>query len=133
MASFARCRVVYLVVHEGAEVSDAELVSFATPQMKRDLGALSIKRVASLPMSRPASSARLSQPKKVSAAGVTMSDIYRGMWPFVAIQMLDLVLCIASHFRTAVERPDRSYHITWTRYVGAGLVWALRRLFEFGG
>jgi tripartite ATP-independent transporter DctM subunit len=28
-------------------------------------------------------------------AGVTMSDVYRGMYPFVAIQLLGLVLCIA--------------------------------------
>ena len=28
-------------------------------------------------------------------AGVTMSDVYRGMWPFVAIQILGLVLCLA--------------------------------------
>jgi tripartite ATP-independent transporter DctM subunit len=28
-------------------------------------------------------------------AGVTMSDVYRGMWPFVAIQILGLLLCIA--------------------------------------
>jgi tripartite ATP-independent transporter DctM subunit len=26
--------------------------------------------------------------------GVTMSDVYRGMWPFVAIQIVGLVLCI---------------------------------------
>ena len=28
-------------------------------------------------------------------AGVTMSDVYRGMWPFVAIQILGLLLCLA--------------------------------------
>jgi tripartite ATP-independent transporter DctM subunit len=28
-------------------------------------------------------------------AGVTMSDVYRGMWPFVAIQILGLMLCLA--------------------------------------
>ena len=28
-------------------------------------------------------------------AGVTMSDVYRGMYPFVAIQVLGLLLCIA--------------------------------------
>ena len=28
-------------------------------------------------------------------AGVTMSDVYRGMWPFVAIQILGLILCLA--------------------------------------
>ena len=28
-------------------------------------------------------------------AGVTMSDVYRGMWPFVAIQIVGLVLCMA--------------------------------------
>jgi tripartite ATP-independent transporter DctM subunit len=28
-------------------------------------------------------------------AGVTMSDVYRGMYPFVALQVLGLVLCIA--------------------------------------
>ncbi|HEX6692908.1 MAG TPA: TRAP transporter large permease subunit, partial [Burkholderiales bacterium] len=27
--------------------------------------------------------------------GITMSDVYRGMWPFVAIQIVGLVLCIA--------------------------------------
>ena len=27
--------------------------------------------------------------------GVTMSDVYRGMWPFVAIQILGLILCLA--------------------------------------
>ena len=27
--------------------------------------------------------------------GVTMSDVYRGMWPFVAIQIVGLVLCLA--------------------------------------
>ncbi len=27
--------------------------------------------------------------------GVTMTDVYRGMYPFVAIQLLGLVLCIA--------------------------------------
>jgi len=24
-----------------------------------------------------------------------MSDVYRGMWPFVAIQILGLILCLA--------------------------------------
>jgi tripartite ATP-independent transporter DctM subunit len=28
-------------------------------------------------------------------AGVTMSDVYRGMWPFVAIQIVGLALCLA--------------------------------------
>jgi tripartite ATP-independent transporter DctM subunit len=28
-------------------------------------------------------------------AGVTMSDVYRGMYPFVAIQVLGLILCVA--------------------------------------
>ena len=28
-------------------------------------------------------------------AGITMSDVYRGMWPFVAIQIVGLILCIA--------------------------------------
>ena len=28
-------------------------------------------------------------------AGVTMGDVYRGMWPFVAIQILGLILCLA--------------------------------------
>jgi TRAP-type mannitol/chloroaromatic compound transport system permease large subunit len=28
-------------------------------------------------------------------AGVTMTDIYRGMYPFIAIQVLGLILCIA--------------------------------------
>lgn len=28
-------------------------------------------------------------------AGVTMSDVYRGMWPFVAIQIIGLMLCLA--------------------------------------
>ncbi len=28
-------------------------------------------------------------------AGVTMTDIYRGMYPFIAIQLLGLMLCIA--------------------------------------
>jgi TRAP-type mannitol/chloroaromatic compound transport system permease large subunit len=28
-------------------------------------------------------------------AGVTMSDVYRGMWPFVAIQIVGLLLCLA--------------------------------------
>ena len=28
-------------------------------------------------------------------AGVTMSDVYRGMWPFVAIQIVGLGLCLA--------------------------------------
>src|SRR5688572_15010576 len=28
-------------------------------------------------------------------AGVTMADVYRGMWPFVAIQILGLLLCLA--------------------------------------
>ena len=28
-------------------------------------------------------------------AGVTMRDVYRGMYPFVAIQILGLLLCIA--------------------------------------
>ena len=27
--------------------------------------------------------------------GVTMSDVYRGMWPFVAIQIVGLFLCLA--------------------------------------
>jgi len=26
---------------------------------------------------------------------VSMSDVYRGMWPFVAIQILGLMLCLA--------------------------------------
>ncbi|HYN65186.1 MAG TPA: TRAP transporter large permease subunit [Candidatus Limnocylindrales bacterium] len=28
-------------------------------------------------------------------AGITMSDVYRGMWPFVAIQLVGLLLCLA--------------------------------------
>jgi len=28
-------------------------------------------------------------------AGITMSDVYRGMWPFVAIQIVGLLLCLA--------------------------------------
>jgi TRAP-type mannitol/chloroaromatic compound transport system permease large subunit len=28
-------------------------------------------------------------------AGVTMGDVYRGMWPFVAIQIVGLFLCLA--------------------------------------
>src|SRR5687767_2046619 len=28
-------------------------------------------------------------------AGITMSDVYRGMWPFVAIQIIGLILCMA--------------------------------------
>jgi tripartite ATP-independent transporter DctM subunit len=27
--------------------------------------------------------------------GISMSDVYRGMWPFVAIQIIGLILCIA--------------------------------------
>jgi len=27
--------------------------------------------------------------------GVTMSDVYRGMYPFIAIQLIGLLLCIA--------------------------------------
>ena len=27
--------------------------------------------------------------------GITMSDVYRGMWPFVAIQIVGLILCLA--------------------------------------
>jgi TRAP-type mannitol/chloroaromatic compound transport system permease large subunit len=27
--------------------------------------------------------------------GITMSDVYRAMWPFVAIQVVGLVLCMA--------------------------------------
>ncbi|HET7671300.1 MAG TPA: TRAP transporter large permease subunit [Burkholderiales bacterium] len=27
--------------------------------------------------------------------GVTMSDVYRGMWPFVALQIVGLILCVA--------------------------------------
>lgn len=42
--------VVYLVMRDGAKVSDSELVSFAAPKVGKDLGALAIKRVPSLPM-----------------------------------------------------------------------------------
>jgi len=27
--------------------------------------------------------------------GISMSDVYRGMWPFVALQVVGLILCIA--------------------------------------
>jgi acyl-CoA synthetase (AMP-forming)/AMP-acid ligase II len=42
--------VVYLVMREGAKVSDAQLISFASPKVGKELAALSINRVASLPM-----------------------------------------------------------------------------------
>jgi acyl-CoA synthetase (AMP-forming)/AMP-acid ligase II len=42
--------VVYLVMREGSRATDAQLISFAAPKVGRNLGALSIKRVASLPM-----------------------------------------------------------------------------------
>ncbi|HUF81389.1 MAG TPA: class I adenylate-forming enzyme family protein [Burkholderiales bacterium] len=42
--------VVYLVMREGAKVSDRELLASAAPKIGRDLGALSIKRVPSLPV-----------------------------------------------------------------------------------
>ena len=42
--------VVYLVMREGAKVNDRELIAFAAPKVGKDLAALSIKRVASLPM-----------------------------------------------------------------------------------
>ena len=32
--------------------------------------------------------------KGTAPPGVTMSDVYRGMYPFVALQLLGLVLCI---------------------------------------
>jgi acyl-CoA synthetase (AMP-forming)/AMP-acid ligase II len=42
--------VVYLVMRESAKASDPELVKFAAARVRRELGALSIKRVPSLPM-----------------------------------------------------------------------------------
>jgi acyl-CoA synthetase (AMP-forming)/AMP-acid ligase II len=42
--------VVYLVMREGARVSDPELVAFAASRVKRTLQALSIRRVPFLPM-----------------------------------------------------------------------------------
>ncbi|MGH8741336.1 MAG: class I adenylate-forming enzyme family protein [Burkholderiales bacterium] len=42
--------VVYLVMRNGAKASDRELVSFAAPKVGKDLAALAIKRVPSLPM-----------------------------------------------------------------------------------
>jgi TRAP-type mannitol/chloroaromatic compound transport system permease large subunit len=32
--------------------------------------------------------------KGTAPPGVTMSDVYRGMYPFVALQLVGLVLCI---------------------------------------
>jgi acyl-CoA synthetase (AMP-forming)/AMP-acid ligase II len=42
--------VVYLVLAESAKASDAELLGTAAQRLGRDLSVLSIKRVASLPM-----------------------------------------------------------------------------------
>ena len=42
--------VVYLIMREGAKVTDRELITFASPKVGKDLAALSIKRVPSLPM-----------------------------------------------------------------------------------
>jgi long-chain acyl-CoA synthetase len=42
--------VVYLVMREGTRVNDRELIAFAAPKVGKDLAALSIKRVPSLPM-----------------------------------------------------------------------------------
>jgi long-chain acyl-CoA synthetase len=42
--------VVYLVMREGGKVNDRELIAFAAPKVGKDLAALSIKRVPSLPM-----------------------------------------------------------------------------------
>ena len=42
--------VVYLVMRDGAKVSDSALVAFATERMKRKLDVLSIRRLASLPI-----------------------------------------------------------------------------------
>ena len=42
--------VVYLIMREGAKVTDRELIAFASPKVGKDLAALSIKRVPSLPM-----------------------------------------------------------------------------------
>jgi acyl-CoA synthetase (AMP-forming)/AMP-acid ligase II len=42
--------VVYVVMRAGATASDSQLIAFAAPRVGKDLGALSIKRVKSLPM-----------------------------------------------------------------------------------
>jgi acyl-coenzyme A synthetase/AMP-(fatty) acid ligase len=42
--------VVYLVMTENSNVSDAELLRVAAPRVGRDLSLLSIRRIASLPM-----------------------------------------------------------------------------------
>ena len=42
-------------------------------------------------------------------AGVTMSDVYRGMWPFVAIQILGLLLCLAFPRSSSGCRARRGY------------------------
>jgi acyl-CoA synthetase (AMP-forming)/AMP-acid ligase II len=42
--------VVYLVMRDGAEAPDSRLIAFAAPKVGKDLNALSIKRVKSLPM-----------------------------------------------------------------------------------
>jgi acyl-coenzyme A synthetase/AMP-(fatty) acid ligase len=42
--------VVYVVMAEGATANDAELVGAAAKRLGRDLSVLSIRRVASLPM-----------------------------------------------------------------------------------
>jgi acyl-CoA synthetase (AMP-forming)/AMP-acid ligase II len=42
--------VVYLVMRDGAKVSDPELLAFAADRIQRTLDALTIRRVPSLPM-----------------------------------------------------------------------------------
>jgi acyl-coenzyme A synthetase/AMP-(fatty) acid ligase len=42
--------VVYLIMREGTKASDPQLTAFAAQRVGRDLGVLSIRRVASLPM-----------------------------------------------------------------------------------
>jgi TRAP-type mannitol/chloroaromatic compound transport system permease large subunit len=31
----------------------------------------------------------------IALRGISMPDVYRGMWPFVALHVLGLILCIA--------------------------------------
>ena len=42
--------MVYVIMREDAKASDSELIAFAAPRVGRGLSVLSIRRVASLPM-----------------------------------------------------------------------------------